>query len=154
MTFKVFNLQCEFGHLFEGWFKSHDDYNAQQENEHLSCPICNSKNIEKLLSAPHLNVKHSLATNEANKDINQNSAMTEKRLENIQASIIKNIRKLIKRTENVGMLFAEEARRIHRRETKERPIRGVVTVEEQNSLIEEGIEVLNIPNFLDDSSLH
>jgi hypothetical protein len=48
-------------------------------------------------------------------------------------------------TENVGKDFPAEARRIHRKETRERSIRGVATGEETRDLLEEGIAVMPLP---------
>ena len=58
MALKVFDLQCEHGHIFEGWFGSHEDYDAQQARGLVSCPVCASATITKRLSAPRLNVAH------------------------------------------------------------------------------------------------
>lgn len=54
----VLNLACESGHLFEGWFASSDDCDAQQRRGLLSCPLCGSPKIERRPSAPRLNVSH------------------------------------------------------------------------------------------------
>ncbi|MFN5258082.1 MAG: DUF1178 family protein, partial [Burkholderiales bacterium] len=53
---KVFNLRCQHGHLFEGWFKSHLAYQDQQSRGLLECPLCESRVVEKMLSAPRLNL--------------------------------------------------------------------------------------------------
>src|SRR5690606_21288239 len=58
MALKVFDLQCDQGHLFEGWFSSHEDYDTQQARGLLTCPMCASATITKRLSAPRLNVSH------------------------------------------------------------------------------------------------
>lgn len=54
-------------------------------------------------------------------------------------------RAVIENTEDVGERFAEEARRIHYKETSERGIRGVASPEEFNALAEEGIDVTCLP---------
>lgn len=56
MSLKVFDLQCASGHVFEGWFSSHDDYDTQLARGLLVCPLCNDSNVIKRLSAPRLNV--------------------------------------------------------------------------------------------------
>ncbi len=56
MSLKVFDLQCVSGHVFEGWFSSHDDYDTQLARGLLVCPLCNDSNVIKRLSAPRLNV--------------------------------------------------------------------------------------------------
>jgi hypothetical protein len=49
------------------------------------------------------------------------------------------------RSEDVGSGFAEEARKIHYKESPERSIWGQTTSDEAESLREEGIEVLSLP---------
>jgi hypothetical protein len=49
------------------------------------------------------------------------------------------------RSEDVGQAFAEEARKIHYKEAPERSIRGQTTIDEAESLRDEGIEVLAVP---------
>jgi hypothetical protein len=65
MSLKVFDLQCEHGHLFEGWFGSHDDYDNQQARGLLTCPVCHSAHIQKMLSAPRLNLAHPMGSGPA-----------------------------------------------------------------------------------------
>ena len=49
------------------------------------------------------------------------------------------------RSEDVGTAFAEEARRIHYKESPERSIRGQTTLDEAEALRDEGIEVMAMP---------
>jgi len=58
---KVWDLQCSQGHSFEGWFGSQEDYDAQQAQGLLTCPLCNDTAITKLLSAPRLNLGYGAA---------------------------------------------------------------------------------------------
>jgi len=53
---KVLNLQCERGHGFEGWFGSEADYASQCERGLVECPLCASRLISRLPSAPRLNL--------------------------------------------------------------------------------------------------
>src|SRR5690554_2076679 len=55
MTLKVFDLQCELGHVFEGWFGSQDSFESQKERGLLSCPVCNSTKVNKKLTASRIN---------------------------------------------------------------------------------------------------
>jgi hypothetical protein len=48
-------------------------------------------------------------------------------------------------SEDVGKEFPAEARRIHRKEARERNIRGVATGDETRELLEEGIAVMPLP---------
>ncbi len=171
MGLKVFDLQCEHGHLFEGWFGSHEDYDSQQSRGMLTCPMCQSAKIEKRLSAPRLNVGHfdaetraldgasasgsSSATGSATASRETVLAASPEALQlaQIQAAIMQQMRELVRNTENVGASFAQEARRIHEGESEERPIRGTATPEEREALIEDGIAVVALPDFLDADQL-
>lgn len=146
MSYKVFNLQCELGHLFEGWFASHDDYDDQDSRGLLTCPMCQSASIQKMPSAPRLNfgkgVAPAPALSTASTPVTQNEQFQR------QAVALQQMRALITATENVGPRFADEARRIHDGEADQRAIRGTATREERAALIEEGIAVMALPEFL------
>jgi hypothetical protein len=63
----------------------------------------------------------------------------------MQAALLNAVKLVLANTEDVGAQFADEARKMHYGETKERGIRGQATREEAASLLEEGIEVMNLP---------
>ena len=54
-------------------------------------------------------------------------------------------RRVLANTDDVGERFAEEARKIHYGEAKERGIRGQASRAETESLLEEGIAVMQLP---------
>jgi hypothetical protein len=54
---KVLDLQCDAGHVFEGWFGSEQDYQDQLARSLVGCPMCSSASITKKLSAPRLNLR-------------------------------------------------------------------------------------------------
>ena len=60
------------------------------------------------------------------------------------------MRQLVANTEDVGTKFAEEARRIHYGEAKERSIRGQANATQTRELWDEGITVLPLPRVLKD----
>jgi len=164
---KVFDLQCEHSHVFEGWFASADAYESQKASGLLSCPVCNSSNVSRKVSAARLNVSH-LKRERLNPGAAAVGAQAghatggqaspalpdPEQLARVQGEVIRHIRKIISGTENVGARFAEESRRIHYGESEERPIRGTATLEEREELAEEGIPVLAIPDFFDDDLLN
>ncbi|MCV6805224.1 DUF1178 family protein, partial [Achromobacter ruhlandii] len=110
MALKVFDLQCEHGHIFEGWFGSHEDYDAQQARGLVSCPVCGSASITKRLSAPRLNVAHLHAP--AVPPAAPAGATDAEKMSALQVVVMRQVRALLRNTENVGARFAEEARRI------------------------------------------
>ena len=135
---KVLDLICASGHRFEGWFGSEDDYLSQQRSHLIECPVCASGAIERLPSAPRLNLSSSAAAEHAPTSPEQRS---------VEALWQQAIEHVLRQTENVGDRFAEEARRIHYGETEARAIRGQGTAQEIHELIDEGIDVLPIPGL-------
>lgn len=161
MSLKVFDLQCEHSHVFEGWFASADAYESQKAAGLLSCPVCSSSEVSRKVSAARLNVGHlkrerlepasAVPGKAAPADAVPQGASPE--VARIQAEIIRQVRQIIRNTENVGERFAEESRRMHYGEAEERPIRGTATPKEREELADEGIAVVAIPDFLDDDRL-
>jgi hypothetical protein len=136
----VFELICPDRHRFEGWFASSDDFDGQKAAGLLSCPVCSSAGVEKLLTAK-------IARAEPAREGNPNVANVKPApgggkprltLKDVVDFIVAN-------TEDVGKGFPEEARRIHYKEAPHRNIRGVATLEETRELVEEGIEVVPLP---------
>jgi len=130
---KVLDLQCPHGHRFEGWFASADDFESQQSRKLVECPMCGAKEVSRLPSAPRLNLSGAVQTKAS-------AAAGE-----LQARVMRALREVLEKTENVGERFAEEARRIHYNEAPARSIRGVTTPEDARALVEEGIEVMPLP---------
>ena len=147
MAYKVFNIKCESGHLFEGWFASHDDYDDQETRGLLTCPMCQSASIQKMPSAPRLNFGKGVAPTGPAASMTS-APVTQNEQFQLQARALQQMRALINATENVGPQFANEARRIHEGEADLRSIRGTATPEERAELIEEGIAVMTLPGFL------
>jgi hypothetical protein len=144
---KVFNLSCEHDHRFEGWFGSAGDFDVQLEGGLLECPVCGSRQVRKLPSAPRLNLSGAtaatavpaVAASPASEGAPAPSPVQ------VQEMMMRVARFLAQNTEDVGERFAEEARRIHYREAPERGIRGIATRDEARELGEEGIDVFAFP---------
>ena len=145
---KVLDLQCSHGHVFEGWFASHEDYEAQHGRGLLVCPVCNDAAVTRLLSAPRLNLGHghdapaAAPALPANAPVHDPAAVTPQQL---QAVWMKMVRHVMANTEDVGTRFAEEARRIHHGEAENRNIRGQASREETEALLDEGVNILPLP---------
>jgi hypothetical protein len=141
---KVFNLQCSALHRFEGWFASEEDYASQVERGLLECPLCADKTVQKLPSAPRLNLGASEAP-VAPQPGQQQALVAGDAAQALQAAWLQMARQIVSQTEDVGPRFAEEARKIHYGESKERGIRGQASREETEALLEEGIAVMPLP---------
>ena len=47
-------LVCERKHNFEIWFSDSGDYDKQRKRGLVTCPVCDSKKIEKAIMAPSI----------------------------------------------------------------------------------------------------
>jgi hypothetical protein len=138
---KVLDIQCRHHHVFEGWFASEDDFLAQLSQGLVECPVCGDASITKRLSAPRLNLVSARADAAANHD----TVKVAESEQTLQAAWMALARHILANTDDVGDRFAEEARKIHYGETKERGIRGRASRVQTDSLLDEGIAVMSLP---------
>ena len=154
---KVFDLQCTHHHRFEGWFASEDDFGQQHARGLVTCPLCGDATVRKMLSAPRLNLKSSRGSDssaapESLRDAGQSHDRGEAvapadafGVQEHHAQMLRSMRELMAKTEDVGERFAEEARAMHHGDIAQRSIRGQTTSDEALALLEEGIEVMPLP---------
>lgn len=164
---KVFNLRCDQGHGFEGWFASEDDYQAQTQGGLLQCPVCNSARVDRLPSAPRLNLgdrrsptpphpapgssPSARAGGRSEPAVHEEggsgdvAAAKASVVAALEAQYLQIVRQVLANTEDVGTRFTEEVRRIHYGETEHRNIRGQADAQQREALREEGIEVFALP---------
>lgn len=136
----IYDLKCEKGHTFEGWFKDRQSWVLQSSEKLISCPVCNSCNVEIVPSSITIMGKDSrVADNLREKEISPFKA-----LQLLHQYIDKNF-------EDVGDKFAEVALKIHFGEEEKRNIKGTTTPQEENNLREEGVQFIKIPGLKMDS---
>lgn len=139
---KVLDLRCANDHRFEGWFGSDADLQSQQERGLLTCPVCGHNEVERLPSAPRLNLSSSRPEAAQKSGAGKAAEGESGTPATLQQLYLKAVRHVLANTEDVGERFAEEARRIHYNEAPERGIRGTTSREEAQELAEEGIDVM------------
>ena len=143
-------MNCNNSHEFEGWFGSSADFDAQKDRGLLTCPICGSDHVDKALMSP------SIRTADSGKNAASDAPAETRNLAATQmnSQVIEKIRELrnviVANTEDVGNRFAEEARLIHYGESEARGIRGQADREQAQSLIQEGIDIMAIPDLPED----
>jgi hypothetical protein len=137
----VFDLGCENGHRFEGWFASGEDFEHQAGRRLVNCPSCGSSSISRLPHASHIRIAGKERAPRA-----EPASPGEQQYANVRADLLsKVIEYVLSHTEDVGTTFPEEARKIHYREAPERRIRGTASRDEVEALRDEGIEVVALP---------
>ncbi|MQW87477.1 DUF1178 family protein [Sinorhizobium saheli] len=139
-----YNLSCDKGHGFEGWFSSSNDFDGQVERGLIACPTCGSASVSKQLMVP------AVAT-ARKKEARQALVMDQAQKETIARlrELVKSIRE---NAEDVGERFPEEARKIHYGEAEQRGLIGKATADEAVALLEEGIEIAPLPVLPDDTN--
>ncbi|MDR9774055.1 DUF1178 family protein [Rhizobium hidalgonense] len=137
-----YSLRCDNAHEFEGWFSESADFDRQVATGFLTCPVCQSAAVSKLLMAPSVSTARK-------KDERQTLAMDAMRQEALQ-KLKEAVAAVKANSEDVGTKFPEEARKIHYGEADARGIIGQATVDEAQALVEEGIEIAAIPVLPED----
>lgn len=144
-----YDLICDQGHAFDGWFRDSAAYDSQAAQSLVTCSVCGSVKVEKQLMAPGIPVKSNRKADATQK---MAAGPVDPRLA-LMMQMVRDMRRQVEENaEYVGDRFAEEARKIHYEETEKRGIYGEATAEDANALIEEGIEVHPLPRLPEDGN--
>jgi hypothetical protein len=141
----VFDLQCESGHRFEGWFSSAEDFDSQKTRGLLACPACASKAIERMPSATRFNRGAQAPGPAQPSTLQKTPEMEGKDPFAIAQMLYSRMLDEVLKAEDVGREFPAEARKIFYSQSLGRAIRGQATTEEHKELLDEGIPVARLP---------
>lgn len=131
----IFDLKCApQGHVFEAWFGSSGDYEAQRARGLVACPICGAAEVSKAPMAARVGGKGSEAESPS-------PAAVKAAL----AGMARAQREMLASSEHVGDRFPEEARAIHLGEAEARAIHGRATPAAAAGLREEGVPIAPLP---------
>ena len=143
-----YDLICDKGHAFDGWFRNSAAYDEQARGGLVTCTQCGSAKVEKQLMAPGIPVK----SNRRSETKAVVAAPADPRLAELMKMMREMRRHVEENAEYVGDRFAEEARKIHYEESEQRGIYGQTTPDEARELIEEGIAVHPLPRLPEDGN--
>ncbi len=130
----IYDVKCENGHKFEGWFKDRQAWIEQHARRLVCCPVCNSSNVALLPTSIAIKKMDSRTTDrKSDPDVSPGKA-----IQWIQQYIGQNF-------EDVGNKFAEVALKIHFGDEEKRNIRGTTTPTEETDLREQGVSFIKIP---------
>ncbi len=129
----IYDLKCNAGHEYEGWFHDRKAFTEQQEQRLISCPVCGSAEAEIVPSS--LTVMGKELKGEKTWEREPSPMKT---LQVLNEYIAQNF-------EDVGDKFAEVAIRIHYGEEEQRNIKGTTTPKEEETLRDEGIKFIKVP---------
>ena len=129
----IYDLKCEKNHIFEGWFNDRTAFEEQKKKKLVTCPVCESSNIDIAPSSITVMGKKTGDLSKNNTDISPMKA-----LQMFHEYMDKTF-------EDVGSKFAEVALKIHFGEEDSRNIKGTTTKNEETVLEEEGVPFVKIP---------
>lgn len=136
-----YSLTCENRHAFDAWFKNAAAYDEQAKRGIVTCPICSTQKVEKSLMAPAISrvasEKMSFSTGHPQQA-------------QLRAAMKALREKVMAEADYVGDRFADEARKIHDRESEPRGIYGEATHDEVAGMIEDGIDFMPLPSVPED----
>ena len=114
----VFDLHCDNGHRFEGWFGSSADYDQQRERGLLDCPECGSSVVGKAPMAPAVPAKGNASqvarpVEEPKAEAQLSNAPMPPEVKKALETLAKAQAKALEKSTWVGDKFAEKARSQH-----------------------------------------
>ena len=126
----IYDIKCENGHTFEGWFKDRQAWIEQNAGRLVCCPVCNSSSVE--IAPSSLTIMGKDSKPPRNKDVSRGQV-----LQSLHRYLENNF-------EDVGSKFAEVALKIHAGDEERRNIKGTTTPREETVLKEEGVSFIKI----------
>lgn len=141
----VFDLHCDHGHRFEGWFGSSGDFDSQQDRGLVACPECGSAVVAKAPMAPAVPRKGNSVEQADRRTAPMTSGEIPAEVRKAMKALAEAQKKALAQSKWVGDGFAEESRAMHYGEKDLEAIHGKATLKEAKELLDEGIEVAPLP---------
>ena len=149
-----YQLRCDEGHGFEGWFRDSGAFEEQSRRKLLSCPRCGTASVQRAMMAPSVRSgkRATPMAAPAGREPETQAKPGEAPMaipDQLRAALQRLRAEIERRCDDVGDGFAEAARRLHQQgaATGEPPrgIYGQVTETEREALADEGIETTQVP---------
>lgn len=133
----IFDLQCDQGHRFEGWFDNHKDLEKHIKNKMISCPVCGAESVRQVPSSFAITKRGPTAPHPSEGDSPDPDSAARLLGEALKRYLKENF-------EDVGAKFASEALKMHFGASETRNIRGVSTPDEEKMLQREGVNFFKV----------
>ena len=153
---KTFSLLCDRGHGFDLMVKSAEALEAQQARGLVTCPYCDSAQVQRALSQPTVaggkgrDKGRGQAPKADTLPVASSSSSTGPSRADLERAykFLAHVRAKVEAThEDVGTRFTTEVRAMHYGETEERGIYGEASPAQVRDLVEEGIEIAPLPTL-------
>ena len=154
-----YELRCQAGHGFDGWFANSGAFEQQARRAQIVCPVCSGTEVERALMAPRLArggrrpvIEEGAAPPEAKgtqvaaPEPASDPTAGQRPMPDEMRALLQRLRSEVEqKCTYVGSGFADAARRMHEGEQEARPIYGEATPDEAVALQEDGIGIARIP---------
>lgn len=137
----VYDLRCDAGHDFEGWFADREAFGAQSRNAQLLCPYCGETRVERQVSKLRIGSSgEASATSMTSSDCAAppTSDQRKKALNKLAALQTE----MLKQSQWVGNAFARRARAMADGDEPSATIHGRATVAEAKAMHDDGVAVM------------
>ncbi len=146
-------LVCDRKHEFEIWVNNSADYDKQSKRKLVTCPVCDTTNVDKAIMAPAISTTRKrksspgpdVAAAPAPQPENAPVAMLSPQETEFRAKLKELRDHLTKNADNVGKKFPDEARKMHYGDIEHRSIYGEASTEDAKKMLDEGIEFHPLP---------
>lgn len=135
-----YDLRCDQGHAFDGWFRSSDGFEALRDAGQVACATCGSVMVDRALMAPAVSEARA-----ARAPAGAPAPSLRDPRNPAEAALEALRRKVEASSDYVGPGFAEEARAMHEGSKPARAIHGEARPEEARRLIEDGVPIAPLP---------
>ncbi|MBX7148883.1 DUF1178 family protein [bacterium] len=147
----IYDLQCLFGHRFEGWFPNADAFDKQRAEGLVACSECGSLDIKKVVSGGHI-AKHAGASKKRvvkHADALVSAPSHDSMNVNFDpVTVVKAMTQYIKNNcKNVSDKFAETAIKMHKGEAPHEAIYGSATEDDYQKMEDEGVPYAVVPKL-------
>ena len=142
-----YQLRCEHDHQFDGWFPNIIEFERQQQNNLLICPMCDSTQVQRAMMSPSIGKTRSAKKKDYTDAITPDTMIPAAQAKNILRRIRKHI---VTEFDNVGTGFVKEYRKMEKGERDDK-FYGVPSPTEVKQLVEEGVDLFHVPEIKEDA---
>lgn len=151
ITMIIYELQCQSGHQFEGWFPNAQAFEKQLQHGLVSCTVCGISDVRRIPAGGH-SIGIKMASHSAQQSEKKSSPTTKQSDQQVvltdPVTLAKAAYHFVKKyCKDVGSQFAEKAIAIQRGEAPPEPISGTASASDIKRLNEEDVAYTLLPKL-------
>lgn len=148
----IYDLQCQAGHRFEGWFPNNEAFLRQQQRGLVACAYCGNKAVSRRPAGGHVMGGRSggkvVAAAVPTVPAEAKPAADTLQVNVDPVTLMKAVHHYVKNNfKNVGEKFTDQAIQMHRGEIGAEPICGSATETQKERLDDAGVAYTQVPKL-------